>query len=96
MTTPILLPPLPALAESTVYMWVRHESGRYDSLPVDILALIAARDLEVARAVLESAKAAVNHEHLEDPQEGTSDEVYDRAVRDCCDALNELKVKHHE
>jgi hypothetical protein len=84
MTTPILLPPLPALAERTVCIWVRHESGRYDSLFVDILALIRARDLEVARVVLEGAARWYN------------DEGREECRSDVAECLRNLKVKHHE
>ena len=91
MTTPILLPPLPALAESTVYMWVRHESGRYDSLPVDILALIRARDLEVARLLLEGAANFCTDEYHTGDGWGTT--TYDRR---CAAGILNLEVKHHE
>ena len=75
----ITLPPLP---------------DPYTGLATNLKEMIRARDIEVARVVLEACKDAVTHEHLEDPQDGASDEVYDRAVRDCCDALNELEFKH--
>ena len=54
---------------------------------------LRARDLEVARVVLEACKIAVKSEHLNDPQCG-EDDAYDNAVSDCFNAIRALKVSH--
>jgi hypothetical protein len=88
MTPPILLPPLPEPVGKVLYAGPYHHTrqteGAFDA------DQLRARDLEVARLVLEAAAQAAQ------PDDPYQQDSWFRAKVDAVNCILALEIKHHE